>query len=1603
MEASEPNDHSRHMTPIDPAPFPHVTTPESPPKDWFKDRTIILSQLQNLILALRTNSLFCSRQRFLEVGKEGSHKLMAMAKQLRRELLSQESPLPSQRILQPFIEVARSEETTGPITGVALSAFTVFMDLNLTFVDVNTICDIASAALGVRSEVADVQSHEAVLARILQVLRACICHPLGVHLPEDHVLRILRGCFAIAMNGSPSELLRHTADSTTTDMVSHIYQRVRAKQSPHCFKEIFEFIVSLIATEHDTLPSLLGGVGEVISHEHIDSSGMCFKTQVAATKYAGLSLAYNILASLGDAIVEERCRPLLGVVQDSLCRALLRVSATVENVVVVSQMLRTLQLAAMSCGDHIAPQLLAFMLGTYLKMEEIPKNEGAGILSAYEVLERREVVLESLVELCSIPSFPVFLFRAYDLNLLAPNIFEQLCQFLSTQCFPQTEAKSQKLSTLNLLAANCLVELLKGIAARTLSAKQPSPVLAEHSALLEQKKLVQHVVQIFAEKPKKAVAFIRNLPVGPDGKNDFGIRPDCGGWDIGAMLYRYHTVLCKRKLGEYLSQGGDETIPVEQQEMTEGSPAYCLQIRKGFYSQFKFKGMMLTDAMRLVLSTFLLPGEAQCIDRLMEELATQWWHSNPHGESPESINPFLSVDASFIFAFSVIMLNTDLHSPSIEEKMSFEAFKRNNRKTNDGTDVPSEYQKWVYDSIKNHKIEMRDTLSDIAADDYIWHLAVDQSQREGGSIPGIGAVAPHDLDALIFSVLSGPCVSALAAVTEAVDSDRKADGVSPDKHTAGGEAIILMAMGGLYQCAAVASFHKMTDVLDNLVINLCKFTDVLQPRNGPGAVAQLGRSVKGLLACKEIFNIVRDLGNGIRHAWTEILSLVLRMYLLGCLPEQQHSREQGTPPSVLQKIQATQHYHDASTRTHSLQEPIRNNMYQEVTKEHRSRSSDLASYYEDSVSPILTRPLHKADKHHDDEDKPSSSWFGILGSGDEARRSQAAQSRVAVTRVCNVVRECKVSELLLEGVKGFDDEVLLCIVTALIRISGVEIPEKGTGDETLPLALAKPSDVHTTVFAVHLLADLLVSNGHRYHVAARFIESYFSRLLITAADVISGVQKGTAKGKQESSYWITVGEHVVVCRLRIFVRLAMNAELTHLQPTLLQTLATFDSLERSVYGPLVAKHVASSFRIVLTSSTLDGVKDAASWDLIIKLTEKSGLLARHNGATEACFSVLHHLATEEKFVWPDNVPHLVQALTLLFLLLAVGPGDSDWEHVARPDTLRVCNDPEPASPTTPKVVDALWSLQERLVGFAPSLLKSPSAKWTAGWLSVLRGFSDIVAAPTAAEGGKGPPPSEDGLVLSRERSDALLALQRSVLAPQLTVLPPAVCYEALAKVLIPLVERLCDYPAQERPEAVAASGFFGRFSPTAAINAVFGAALADSPPHGPSPAPKPPVLSKQGLHNLEDFQTRVLALLCKAFLHFLSSLASTPAEFQRLWIQLIGLLYAFYSRPQSNTSLTEGHGDEMQVAVREHIKIIIYVVASMQSSPLSTIPDFWPLTRELIACFTDVADGLNAHLDSLGLPPRKENFVIPSSFAFRGTAPASTSLPQQQQQQQQQP
>ncbi|KAJ1671834.1 guanine nucleotide exchange protein for ADP-robosylation factor, partial [Spiromyces aspiralis] len=140
----------------------------------------------------------------------------------------------------------------------------------------------------------------------------------------------------------------------------------------------------------------------------------------------------------------------------------------------------------------------------------------------------------------------------------------------------------------------------------------------------------------------------------------------------------------KKQLGEYL--GSDEPFNVE--------------VLHRFVQLMDFTAIEFVAALRKFLQVFRLPGEAQKIDRIMMAFARRYSDNNP--------KMFASSDTAHVLAYSVIMLNTDLHSAQIKRRMTKQEFIDNNQGINNEEDLPREMLEDIYDEIAANEIILVD-------------------------------------------------------------------------------------------------------------------------------------------------------------------------------------------------------------------------------------------------------------------------------------------------------------------------------------------------------------------------------------------------------------------------------------------------------------------------------------------------------------------------------------------------------------------------------------------------------------------------------------------------------------------------------------------------------------------------------------------------------------------------------------------------------------------------------------------------------------------------------------------------------------------------------
>jgi len=194
------------------------------------------------------------------------------------------------------------------------------------------------------------------------------------------------------------------------------------------------------------------------------------------------------------------------------------------------------------------------------------------------------------------------------------------------------------------------------------------------------KQSLQEGIEKFNWKPKRGLKYLIET----------GHLPSDDPKDVAVFLLNTEG-LNKTQIGEYLGEGDE----------------YNIQVMHAFVDLMDFSNLSFVTALRVFLQSFRLPGEAQKIDRFMLKFAERYLKGNPQ--------TFSSADTAYVLAYSVVMLNTDLHNDQVKNRMTKAEFVKNNRGIDEGKDLPKDFLEAIYDDIHNNEIVMNDKKAQAAA------------------------------------------------------------------------------------------------------------------------------------------------------------------------------------------------------------------------------------------------------------------------------------------------------------------------------------------------------------------------------------------------------------------------------------------------------------------------------------------------------------------------------------------------------------------------------------------------------------------------------------------------------------------------------------------------------------------------------------------------------------------------------------------------------------------------------------------------------------------------------------------------------------------------
>lgn len=1022
---------------------------------------MINSEVGAVLAVMRRNRSVRWGGQYMSGDDQLEHSLIQALKTLRKQIFLWQHPwhtINPAAYLQPFLDVIRSDETGAPITGIALSS--LYKILSLDVIDQNTVNVeeamhlVVDAVTSCRFEVTDPASEEVVLMKILHVLLACMKSKASIVLSNQHVCTIVNTCFRIVHQaGTKGELLqriaRHTmhelvrcifshlpdvdnsehalvngvtavkqeiggldndyafgskqlengnggseyegqqsfanlvspsgvvatmmeentnGSSTGKDSVSYDLHLMTEPYGVPCMVEIFHFLCSLLnVSEHMTM----GPRSNTIA---LDEDVPLFALRLI-----------NSAIELGGPAIRRHPR-LLSLIQDELFRNLMQFGLSMSSLILSMVCSIVLNLYHHLCIE-LKLQLEAFFSCVILRLAQ--SRHGASY-------QQQEVAMEALVDFCRQKTFMVEMYANIDCDITCSNVFEDLANLLSKSAFPV----NCPLSAMHILALDGLIAVIQGMAERvgnaSISSKQNPVSLEEYTPFwmvkcdnysdpnhwvpfVRRRKYIKRRLMIgadhFNRDPKKGLEFLQGTHLLPDKLDPQSV----------ACFFRYTAGLDKNLVGDFLGNHDE----------------FCVQVLHEFAGTFDFQDMNLDTALRLFLETFRLPGESQKIQRVLEAFSERYYEQSPQ--------ILANKDAALLLSYSLIMLNTDQHNVQVKKKMTEEDFIRNNRHINGGNDLPREFLSELYHSIC--KNEIRTTPEQGAGfPEMTPSRWIDLMHKSKKTAPFVVADSRAYLDHDMFAIMSGPTIAAISVVFDHAEH----------------EEVYQTCIDGFLAVAKISACHHLEDVLDDLVVSLCRFTTLLNPAAVEEPVLAFGDDTKARMATVSVFTIANRYGDFIRTGWRNILDCILRLHKLGLLPARVAS--------------------DAADESELSADP--------------GQGKPITNSLSSAHMPSIGTP------------RRSSGLMGrfsqLLSLDTEEPRSQPTEQQLAAhQRTLQTIQKCHIDSIFTES-KFLQAESLLQLARALIWAAGR--PQKGN---------SSPEDEDTAVFCLELLIAITLNNRDR--------------------------------------------------------------------------------------------------------------------------------------------------------------------------------------------------------------------------------------------------------------------------------------------------------------------------------------------------------------------------------------------------------------------------------------------------------------------------------------------------------------------------------------------
>lgn len=629
------------------------------------------------------------------------------------------------------------------------------------------------------------------------------------------------------------------------------------------------------------------------------------KTHTDAMRIMALRIIDVALEVAGPWIAKQPV--LASLVQDDLCRHLFQLVRS-DNMVLLNSSLRVAGTLLATCRQLLKLQqelFLSYLVACLHPRVDIPHEPGIdpslyeGVPQAPKLVraapsqpssgrstpvpikdrqklgleggarrpEAREAMVESIGTLVRMPSFMVELFLNYDCEVDRQDLCEDMVGLLSRNAFPD----SATWSTTN-VPPLCLDSLLSFVQFMAERLDKDVPDWAEErikKLRLQRvrKKIIKSGAAKFNDDPKAGVSFLVKNGIIENPDNPVQV----------AQFMKGTSHLSKKMLGEFLTKRSNEGLLV------------------AFIDQFDFADKRIDEALREILGSFRLPGEAALIERIVTNFTEKYIKAADPDEIADK-------DSAFVLAYAIIMLNTDLYNPNVaktQKRMSPEDFARNLRGVNGGKDFSQEFLQDIYDAIKQNEIILPDEHENKHAFEYAWKELLLKTHDAGS----LELCETNAFDSEMFQATWKPIVATLCYVFMSASDD----------------AVFSRVVVGFDQCAQIAGKYGITDAFDRIVYSVSQISGLaseVPPSTSLNTEVQvgkkrimvsemavrLGRDFRAQLSVVLLFRILQGHENAVGDTWIYIVRILRNLFVnsLITLPNIAQSRLEGLGAIPLQ-------------------------------------------------------------------------------------------------------------------------------------------------------------------------------------------------------------------------------------------------------------------------------------------------------------------------------------------------------------------------------------------------------------------------------------------------------------------------------------------------------------------------------------------------------------------------------------------------------------------------------------------------------------------------------------------------------------------------------